>query len=104
MADSKSVPQVETSQVETSSPIVPGGNALLLVLIVALVIGGLYLMSYFMVDHKNNDTDDKYKKLEDRVTKLEDRVTKLEGNNNEDKGKPNHMGRIPRNSATQNMT
>ena len=59
-------------------------------------------MSYFSVDHKNNDTDYKYKKLEDKVTKLEDRVNKLEANNNDDKGK--HIGRDPRTSATQPRT
>ena len=106
MADSPIAPQVDTSQVETSSSIGRGGIALLLVLIAALLFVVVkYLMPFLWVDHKNNDTDDKYKKLEDKVTKLENRVTKLEGNNNdEDKGKPNHMGRTPRTSATDKRT
>tara|TARA_X000000950_G_scaffold287347_1_gene399273 strand:- start:1391 stop:1732 length:342 start_codon:yes stop_codon:yes gene_type:complete len=113
MPDSQTAQQVDTSQVDTSqvetsssSPIGHVGIFLLIVLIVVLIVALLfvvvkYLMPFLWVDHKNNDSDhdnDKYKKLEDRVTKLE-------GNNNdEDKGKPNHMGRTPRTSATQKRT
>ena len=103
MPDSQPGSQVETSSSSSKSILIKLGLAFLLV---ALVVGGLYLMSYLMnsVNHKeDNDSDDKYKKLEDRVTKLEDRVTKLESNNN-DEDKPNKIGRTPRTSPTQKRT